>query len=86
MVKQIMSTASDRELAKKPIRYLEIPINKFNDEAIPHHLEQLKKHKNNIKKVSCQISNLKLTLRVLIQFFLLVSKYQELGWSLHGAN
>ncbi|KAJ8674007.1 hypothetical protein QAD02_005269 [Eretmocerus hayati] len=35
---------------KQPIKRLEIPINKFNDVAIPHHLDLLKKHKNNIKK------------------------------------
>lgn len=44
--------SSDDEIVKQPIRRLEIPINKFNDVAIPHHLDLLKKHKNNISKVS----------------------------------
>ncbi|XP_015604453.1 syntaxin-17 [Cephus cinctus] len=35
---------------KQPIKHLEIPISKFNDIAIPHHLDLLRKHKNNIKK------------------------------------
>lgn len=37
---------------KQPIRRLEIQINNFNV-AIPHHVNLLKRHKNNIKKVSC---------------------------------
>ncbi|XP_014207057.1 syntaxin-17 [Copidosoma floridanum] len=37
---------------KQPIKRLEIPIAKFNDVAIPHHLDLLKRHRNNIKK--CQ--------------------------------
>lgn len=36
---------------KQPIKRLEIPISKFNDVAIPHHLDLLRRHKNNIKKV-----------------------------------
>lgn len=36
---------------KQPIRRLEIQINNFNV-AIPHHVDLLKQHKNNIKKVS----------------------------------
>lgn len=35
---------------KQPIKRLEIPISKFNDVAIPHHLDLLRRHKNNIKK------------------------------------
>ncbi|XP_058805230.1 syntaxin-17 isoform X2 [Phymastichus coffea] len=38
------------EVVKQPIKRLEIPICKFNDVAIPHHLDLLKKHKANIKK------------------------------------
>ena len=48
-----MSSSSDSEITKQPIKRLEIPINKFNDVAIPHHLDLLKKHKNNIQKVRC---------------------------------
>ncbi|XP_011499683.1 PREDICTED: syntaxin-17 [Ceratosolen solmsi marchali] len=47
-----MSLSTDNEIVKQPIKRLEIPINKFNDIAIPHHLDLLRKHKNNIKK--CQ--------------------------------
>lgn len=36
---------------KQPLRKLEIPIHKFNDVAIPHHLNLLSRHKENIKKV-----------------------------------
>jgi hypothetical protein len=46
-----MSLSPDNEMVKQPIKRLEIPINKFNDVAIPHHLDLLKRHKNNIKKV-----------------------------------
>ncbi|XP_015127162.1 syntaxin-17 [Diachasma alloeum] len=35
---------------KQPIRRLEIPISKFNDVAIPHHLDLLRRHKDNLKK------------------------------------
>ncbi|KAK0073035.1 hypothetical protein PV326_013853, partial [Microctonus aethiopoides] len=36
---------------KQPLRKLEIPIHKFNDVAIPHHLNLLSRHKENIKKI-----------------------------------
>lgn len=36
---------------KQPIRRLEIQISNFNV-AIPHHVDLLKRHKSNIKKVS----------------------------------
>ncbi|NP_001136347.1 syntaxin 17 [Nasonia vitripennis] len=45
-----MSSSLDSEDVKQPIKRLEIPISKFNDVAIPHHLDLLKRHKNNIKK------------------------------------
>ncbi|XP_043286237.1 syntaxin-17 [Venturia canescens] len=48
-----MSVTSDQTNnggSKQSIRRLEIPISKFNDVAIPHHLDLLRHHKNNIKK------------------------------------
>ncbi|XP_074101450.1 syntaxin 17 [Cotesia typhae] len=39
---------SESSTIKQPIRRLEIPISKF-DVAIPHHLDLLRRHKNNIK-------------------------------------
>lgn len=46
-----MSALSESITIKQPIRRLEIQINNFNV-AIPHHVNLLKRHKNNIKKVS----------------------------------
>lgn len=46
-----MSALSETLTIKQPIRRLEIQINNFNV-AIPHHVDLLKQHKNNIKKVS----------------------------------
>ena len=37
---------------KQSIKRLEIAIGKFNDVAIPYHLELLKRHKNNVIRVS----------------------------------
>ncbi|XP_023289694.1 syntaxin-17 [Orussus abietinus] len=45
-----MSLSCENIANKQPIRRLEIPINKFNDVAIPHHLDLLNRHKCNIKK------------------------------------
>lgn len=36
---------------KQPLKRFEIPLCKFNDVAIPHHVDLLKKHKSNIEKV-----------------------------------
>ncbi|XP_011168450.1 syntaxin-17 [Solenopsis invicta] len=44
-----MSTSSESITIKQPIRRLEIQINNFNV-AIPHHVNLLKRHKNNIRK------------------------------------
>ncbi|XP_012537934.2 syntaxin-17 isoform X2 [Monomorium pharaonis] len=44
-----MSALSESLTIKQPIRRLEIQINNFNV-AIPHHVNLLKRHKNNIKK------------------------------------
>lgn len=49
-----MSALSETITIKQPIRRLEIQINNFNV-AIPHHVDLLKQHKNNIKKVSIYI-------------------------------
>lgn len=44
---------STEEVAmRQPIKRLEIAIGKFNDVAIPYHLELLKRHKANVKRVS----------------------------------
>ncbi|XP_014222932.1 syntaxin-17 [Trichogramma pretiosum] len=45
-----MSSPIKEVVTKQPIKRLEIPINKFNDVAIPHHTDLLKRHKNNIIK------------------------------------
>lgn len=37
--------------SKQPLKRVEIPLNKFNDVAVPHHVDLLKKHKTNIEKV-----------------------------------
>lgn len=50
-----MSTLSESITIKQPIRRLEIQISNFNV-AIPHHVNLLKRHKNNIKKVSTVMS------------------------------
>jgi hypothetical protein len=36
---------------KQPLKRVEIPLCKFNDVAVPHYVELLKKHKSNIEKV-----------------------------------
>ncbi|XP_072742874.1 syntaxin-17 [Anoplolepis gracilipes] len=48
-----MSALSENITIKQPIRRLEIQINNFNV-AIPHHVDLLKRHKNNIKKYQNQ--------------------------------
>lgn len=48
-----MSSSCDSVVIKQPIRRLEIQINNFNV-AIPHHVDLLKQHKNNIKKYEQQ--------------------------------
>ncbi|GAB1863926.1 Syntaxin-17 [Camponotus japonicus] len=48
-----MSALSESITIKQPIRRLEIQINNFNV-AIPHHVNLLKRHKNNIKKYQNQ--------------------------------
>lgn len=48
-----MSALSESITIKQPIRRLEIQINNFNV-AIPHHVDLLKRHKNNIKKYQNQ--------------------------------
>ena len=47
--------SSEELVIKQPIKRLEIAIGKFNDVAIPYHLELLKRHKNNVKRVSTRI-------------------------------
>lgn len=46
-----MSSLSESSTMKQPIKRLEIQINNFNI-AVPHHVDLLKRHKNNILKVS----------------------------------
>lgn len=46
-----MSLSMENLVIKQPIRRLEIQISNFNV-AIPHHVDLLKRHKSNIKKVS----------------------------------
>lgn len=48
-----MSVLSESLTIKQPIRRLEIQINNFNV-AIPHHVNLLKRHRNNIKKYQNQ--------------------------------
>ncbi|KYN04366.1 PREDICTED: syntaxin-17 [Cyphomyrmex costatus] len=48
-----MSLSLENLTIKQPIRRLEIQINNFNV-AIPHHVNLLKRHKNNIKKYQDQ--------------------------------
>ncbi|XP_011861910.1 PREDICTED: syntaxin-17 [Vollenhovia emeryi] len=48
-----MSALSESFTIKQPIRRLEIQINNFNV-AIPHHVNLLKRHRNNIKKYQDQ--------------------------------
>ncbi|XP_015182082.1 PREDICTED: syntaxin-17 isoform X2 [Polistes dominula] len=48
-----MSISMENLVIKQPIRRLEIQINNFNV-AIPHHVNLLKRHKNNIKKYESQ--------------------------------
>lgn len=46
-----MSMQSDTTMNKQPIKRLEIPISKFNDVAIPHHIGMLNRHRTNIAKL-----------------------------------
>jgi len=39
---------------KKALKVLEIPLNRFNESAVPYHLEVLSKHRTNIQKVNNQ--------------------------------
>lgn len=48
-----MSSSPENLVIKQPIRRLEIQINNFNV-AIPHHVDLLKRHKNNITKYLAQ--------------------------------
>lgn len=48
-----MSISMENLVIKQPIKRLEIQINNFNV-AIPHHVNLLKRHKNNIKKYESQ--------------------------------
>ncbi|XP_076241455.1 syntaxin 17 [Calliopsis andreniformis] len=48
-----MSSSPENITIKQPIRRLEIQINNFNV-AIPHHVDLLKRHKNNIQKYQAQ--------------------------------
>jgi hypothetical protein len=42
---------------KQSLKRVEIPLIKFNDVAVPHHVDLLKRHKVNIEKVRlCVIS------------------------------
>lgn len=50
---------------KQSIKRLELPISKFNDVAIPHHLDLLKKHKHNINKVGTRIKSIVIKLILL---------------------
>jgi hypothetical protein len=36
---------------KQSLKRIEIPLRKFNDVAVPHHVDLLKRHKVNIEKV-----------------------------------
>ncbi|GFG32574.1 hypothetical protein Cfor_04710 [Coptotermes formosanus] len=40
----------DRATPKQSLKRVEIPLSKFNDVAVPHHVDLLKKHKINIEK------------------------------------
>lgn len=40
------------EANKLPLKRVELPLSKFNEVAIPHHLDLLRQHKTNIIKVS----------------------------------
>jgi hypothetical protein len=41
--------------SKQPLKRVEIPLSKFNDVAVPHHVDLLKKHKTNIEKVKLSL-------------------------------
>lgn len=41
---------SAMSVPKQPLKRVEIALNKFNDVAIPHHVDLLKKHKSNIER------------------------------------
>lgn len=43
--------------SKQPLKRVEIPLNKFNDVAVPHHVDLLKKHKTNIEKVKLALAS-----------------------------
>lgn len=43
-------------IVKQPFKLIEIPLNKFRDEAVPHHQRVFETHKNTIQKV-CRMYN-----------------------------
>jgi hypothetical protein len=47
-----------RATSKQSLKWVEIPLSKFRDVAVPYHIDLLKKHKANIEKVRlCFVSN-----------------------------
>ncbi|KAF7282996.1 hypothetical protein GWI33_001629 [Rhynchophorus ferrugineus] len=46
-----MATISSPSIIKQPLRALEIPLNKFSEEVIPHHQKIYEQHKQHITKL-----------------------------------
>ncbi|XP_066250064.1 syntaxin-17 [Euwallacea similis] len=46
-----MASIPNANIIKQPLKYLEIPLNKFSDEVIPHHQKVLEQHKVYVHKL-----------------------------------
>lgn len=46
-----MASISSPSIIKQPLKFVEIPLNKFSEEVIPHHQRMLEQHKVHVHKV-----------------------------------
>ncbi|XP_060535153.1 syntaxin-17 [Cylas formicarius] len=46
-----MATIANPSITKQPLKFIEIPLNKFAEEVIPFHQKMLQAHKNNVQKL-----------------------------------
>lgn len=48
-------------VTKQPLKLIEVPLNKFSEEVIPHHQNIYEQHKNLVLKVLQKRNKLKIT-------------------------
>lgn len=51
-----MASAFNTAIQKQSLKYLEVPLNKFTEEVIPHHQKVYEQYKTTIQKVSNQLA------------------------------